>query len=95
MIKNISILASILFCLGCSSSSIDGFIYTKMSFAEQIIGYLEAIVWIFLFITVLCCFYKFEKKILDITMIIVFVLICLMSIAGYLEALQVFEVPEH
>jgi hypothetical protein len=79
---------SVLSTFAAASGSLDGFIYTKMSFAEQIIGYPEAIIWISLFVTILWSFYKFERKALKITMAVVFILICLMSIAGYLTTLQ-------
>lgn len=66
--------------------SIDGFIYTKVPFFEQILGYPEAFLWITLFVGFLWVFYRFEKKVIDL---IAFVLVCLiffMSIMGYSEA---------
>jgi len=79
---------SVLSTFAAAFGSVDGFIYTKLSFMEQIIGYPEAFLWIFLFISILWVFYKFEKKIVNIIAIILLILIVLMSVAGYLQALQ-------
>lgn len=83
---------SVLSTFAAASGSVDGFIYTKLSFTEQIIGYPEAILWISLFVGLLWTFYKFEKKAINITAVVLLVLIILMSIAGYfaenLSALQ-------
>jgi hypothetical protein len=78
---------SVLSTFAAAFGSVDGFIYTTLSFTEQIIGYPEAFVWIFLFIGILWIFYKFEKKAINIIAVILFVLIVLMSIAGYFQAL--------
>ena len=80
---------SVLSTFAAAFGSIDGFIYTKLSFMEHIIGYPEAFLWIFLFMSILWIFYKFEKKAISITSIIMFVLILLMSIAGYFAASQI------
>ena len=76
---------SVLSTFGPAFGSVDGFIYTKLSFTEHIVGYPEAFMWIFLFTVILWIFYKFEKKAIDITAIIVLCLIVLMSIMGYLN----------
>jgi hypothetical protein len=80
LISGLSVLSTFSAALG----SVDGFIYTKASFMEQIIGYPEAIMWIFLFTGILWIFYKFEKKTISIIAIILLILIVLMGIAGYL-----------
>jgi len=80
---------SVLSTFAAAGGSIDGFIYTKLSFMEQIIGYPEAILWIFIFIGILWVSYKFEKKVISIIAIILFILIVLMSTLGYLAALQI------
>jgi len=77
---------SVLSTFAAAFGSIDGFIYTKLSFMEHIIGYPEAFMWISLFISILWVFYKFEKKAINIVAIISFILIVLMSIAGYFAA---------
>ena len=79
---------SVLSTFSAAFGSIDGFIYTKLSFMEHIIGYPEAFLWIFLFIGILWIFYKFEKKAINIIAIIFFTLIVLMSIFGYFAVLQ-------
>jgi hypothetical protein len=66
--------------------SLDGFIYTNVPILEQIMGYPEAFVWTALFIVILWAFYKFEKKVINITAIVLIALIVLMSIMGYLDA---------
>jgi len=78
---------SVLSTFAAAGGSVDGFIYTKLSLTEQIIGYPEALLWIFTFIGILWIFYKFEKKTISIIAIILMILIVLMSIAGYLAAL--------
>jgi len=80
---------SVLSTFSAAFGSIDGFIYTKLSFIEHIVGYPEAFLWIFLFIGILWIFYKFEKKAISIIAIILFILIVLMSIFGYLAALHI------
>ena len=79
---------SVLSTFGPAFGSIEGFIYTKMSFMEQITGYPEAIIWISLFVGILWVFYKFEKKVISIIAIILLTLIVLMGIAGYIQVLQ-------
>jgi hypothetical protein len=75
---------SVLSTFAAAFGSVDGFIYTKLSLMEQIIGYPEAIVWIFLFTGILWILYKFEKKAISIITIVLLILIVLMSTAGYL-----------
>lgn len=83
---------SVMSTFAAATGSVDGFIYTKLSFAEHVIGYFEAALWIFLFVGILWTFYKFEKRAINITALVLFILIILMSIAGYfaedLNALQ-------
>ncbi|MDR2511063.1 MAG: hypothetical protein LBC89_01070 [Bacteroidales bacterium] len=74
---------SVFFTFAAAAGSFEGFIYTTISFLEQIIGYPEAILWLSLFIGILWLFYRFEKKIIDILAIIIMILIILMGIAGY------------
>ena len=49
----------------------------------HVICYFEAIIWISLFVGIIWTFYKFEKNTINITAVVLFVLIVLMSIAGY------------
>ena len=69
--------------------SLDGFIYTNVPIIEQIMGYPEAFLWTALFIGILWAFYKFEKKAINITGIVLVVLVVFMSIMGYLSALGI------
>ncbi|MBN2174552.1 MAG: hypothetical protein JW731_10485 [Bacteroidales bacterium] len=82
---------SVLSTFAAAFGSVDGFIYTKLSFLEQIVGYPEAFLWIFLFITILWVLYKFEKKTINIIVLVLLVLIVLMSTAGYLYASQILK----
>ncbi len=79
---------SVLSTFAAATGSIDGFIYTKLSFMEHIMGYPEAIWWIFLFIGILWTLYILEKKAIDLIALFLLILIVLMSVAGYLDASQ-------
>ena len=79
---------SVLSTFAASQSSIDGFIYTKLSLMEHLIGYPVAFLWVFLFSGILWLFYKYEKKTVNIIAIVLFALINLISIAGYINALS-------
>jgi len=78
---------SVISTFGPAFGSIEGFIYTKMAFTEQIIGYPEAILWISLFVGILWSFYKFEKKAINILAIVLLVSIILMGVFAYFLAL--------
>jgi len=82
---------SVISTFAAASGSFEGFIYTNIPFAEQIVGYPEAIVWILLFIGILAAFYRFEKKAITIISIVIVVLIVLMSVMGYLAALHIIK----
>ena len=82
---------SVLSTFAAAFGSIDGFIYTNLSFMEQIIGYPEALLWIFLFIGILWVFYKYEKKTINIIAAVLLILIVLMSTMGYLYAMQIIK----
>ena len=77
---------SVVSTFGPAFGSIEGLIYTKLSVGEQLKGYPEAILWISLFVGILWTFYKFEKRVINITAIILSILIALMGILGYLDA---------
>lgn len=82
---------SVLSTFAAAFGSVDGFIYTKLSVMEQIVGYPEAILWIFLFISILWALYKFEKKTISVIVIFLMILMVLMSTAGYVYALQIMK----
>ena len=78
---------SMLLTFAAAPSSFEGFIYTQIPFQYQIIGYPEAIVYFSLFILLLHISQKYgHKKIVNISAIIFVLLICLMSIMGFLGA---------
>ena len=82
---------SVISTFGPAFGSIEGFIYTKLSVVEQTAGYPEAIMWIALFVGILWSFYKFEKKAINVSAIMLVILIASMGIMGYLNALGIIE----
>jgi len=78
---------SLLSTIGPTMGSFDGYIYTKIPYMYQILGYPEAIVYVLLFIGILSISIKYaQKKITTILSIVFMVLISLMSIMGYVMA---------
>ena len=78
---------SLLSTIGPTMGSFDGYIYTKVPYLYQILGYPEAIIYVFLFIGILSISIKYvHKKIITILSIVIMILICLMSIMGYVMA---------
>ena len=78
---------SLLSTIGPTWSSFEGYIYTKIPYKYQILGYPEAIVYVLLFIGILAVSKKYEhKKIITVLSIVITVLISLMSIMGFLSA---------
>ncbi|MDL2262470.1 hypothetical protein LJC11_03090 [Bacteroidales bacterium OttesenSCG-928-I21] len=80
---------SVLSTFAATQSSIDGFVYTKLSLMEHLIGYPVAFLWIFLFSCILWLFYKYEKKTINIIAIVLVTLIIVISFVGYITALQI------
>ena len=78
---------SLLSTIGPTFGSFDGYIYTKIPFVYQLLGYPEAIIYILLFIGILSISIKYDhKKITAILSIIIMLLISLMSIMGFVMA---------
>ena len=78
---------SLLSTIGPTMGSFDGYIYTKIPYMYQILGYPEAILYVLLFIGILYISIKYgHKKIITILSIIIMMLIILMSIMGFLMA---------
>jgi len=78
---------SLLSTIGPTFGSFDGYIYTKIPYMYQILGYPEAIVYVLLFIGILGISIKFShKKIVTILSIVITALICFLSIMGYVTA---------
>ena len=76
---------SLFLTFAAAPGSFEGFIYTTIPFQYQVIGYPEAIVYSSLFLLLLHISNKYgHKKIVNILAIIFLVLICLMSVMGYL-----------
>lgn len=82
---------SVFSTFAAAMGSIDGFIYTNVPIIEQITGYPEAFLWSTLFVGILWAFYKYEKKAINIIAIIWVVLVIIMSITGYLDALGIID----
>ena len=80
---------SLLSTIGPTMGSFDGYIYSKIPYIYQILGYPEAIIYVLLFIGILKISNKYEhKKITTILSIIIVILISLMSIMGFVMAKQ-------
>jgi hypothetical protein len=78
---------SLLSTIGPTMGSFDGYIYTKVPYMYQILGYPEAIIYVLLFIGILSISIKYShKKIITISSIVFMVLISLMSIMGFVMA---------
>jgi len=78
---------SLLSTIGPTIGSFDGYIYTKIPYMYQILGYPEAIIYVALFIGILGLSIKYaHKKVITILSIVIVILICLMSIMGYAMA---------
>ena len=71
--------------IGHTMGSFEGYIYTKIPYTYQILGYPEAIIYVLLFIGILNISIKYAyKKITTILPIIIVSLICLVSAMGFL-----------
>ena len=78
---------SLLSTIGPTMGSFDGYIYSKVPYMYQILGYPEAILYVSLFIGILAVSKEYEnKKIITILSIVIMVLISLTSIMGFLNA---------
>jgi hypothetical protein len=78
---------SLFLTIGPTIGSFEGYIYTKIPYMYQILGYPEAMIYVLLFIGILHISIKYsDKKIITILSIIVVFLISLMSIMGFVMA---------
>jgi hypothetical protein len=76
---------SLVSTIGPTIGSFDGYIYTKIPYMYQILGYPEAIIYVLLFIGILKVSIKYEhKKIITVLSIIIMVLIGFMGVMGYM-----------
>ena len=74
---------SLFLTIGPTSGSFDGYIYTIIPAMIQIAGYPEAILYIILFVFMLWISYRYERKWINILLIIVVIIISALSIMGY------------
>lgn len=80
---------SVISTYAAAPSSFEGYIYLKMPYQHQISGYPEAIIWLSSFIGILKISIKYShKKIVLLLSIIITLLICLMSITGFISTLN-------
>jgi hypothetical protein len=78
---------SLLSTIGPTMGSFDGYIYTKIPYLYQILGYPEAIIYVLLFIGILHISIKYShKKIIPILSIVFMVLISFFCIMGFITA---------
>jgi hypothetical protein len=78
---------SLLSTIGPTMGSFEGYIYTKIPYMYQVLGYPEAILYVLLFIGILKVSIQYEhKKVITIVSIIIMILILLMGIMGYMAA---------
>ena len=80
---------SVFSTFAAAMGSLDGFIYTNVPMIEQIMGYPEALLWATLFVGILKVFYTVERKAINITAVVIFILVILLSIMGYLDGLGI------
>jgi hypothetical protein len=83
---------AILSTAGAAPGSIEGFIYTKIPVADQIIGYLEVVPQTGFFALFVCYWYENPKRIWNIISIVLVLLIVLMSFLGALASIGIIAV---
>jgi len=83
---------SILSTAGAPPGSIEGFIYTKIPVADQVVGYFEVGIQTLLFSIIVCYWYNKPKKAWNIIAGILVGLIILMSTMGVLAANGIIKV---
>ena len=77
---------SLLSTIGPTMGSFDGYIYTKVPFMYQILGYPEAIIYVLLFIGILRVSIKHTDRVITIFSIAIMAVLSLMCILGYVMA---------
>jgi hypothetical protein len=78
---------SLLSTIGPTMGSFEGYIYTKIPYMYQILGYPEAVIYVLLFIGIIKISIRYEhKKIITIISIIIMILLVLMGIMDYTMA---------
>ena len=84
----------ILSTCGAPAGSIEGFIYTRIPFADQVKGYLEIVPQTGLFALFVCYWYEHPKKTWNILAIILVILIFFMSLMGTLVRLGIVNMEQ-
>ncbi|MDL2265397.1 hypothetical protein LJC57_02030 [Parabacteroides sp. OttesenSCG-928-G07] len=69
--------------IGPTPGSFEGYIYTIIPAINQLLGYPEAILYVLIFISLLWCSYKQERKWIDILSAIVVLIISTISVISY------------
>ena len=78
---------SLLSTIGPTMGSYDGYIYTKIPYMYQILGYPEAVIYVLLFIAILYGANKYgHKKTVTVLSIVITLLIGYVSVMGFLSA---------
>ena len=76
---------SLISTIGAPWGSFESYIYTQIPLGHQLMAYPESILYTALFIGILFIFKKFgHKKIVTILSVISTILVCLMSVVGYM-----------
>lgn len=77
---------SLLSTVGPTPGSIEGLIYTQIPIKQQLIGYFEVVPQLLIFSIMVFYWCKFPKQLYNVLSIVIVVIICLMSVAGFLSA---------
>lgn len=83
---------AILSTTAAATGSIEGFIYTTIPIKNQVLGYLEVVPQTGLFAWILCYWYAYPKKWINVIFIVLVSLISLMSIMGVLANMGIIVV---
>ncbi|GAB6393116.1 MAG: hypothetical protein MdMp014T_2489 [Treponematales bacterium] len=82
---------SLLSTIGPTMGSFEGYIYTKVPYQYQILGYPEAVLYDALFTGILKLSYAYEKRIVLVLSIMFVTLIAFMSVMGFITGGMVNE----
>lgn len=78
---------SLLSTIGPTMGSFEGYIYTKIPYMYQMLGYPEAILYVLLFIGILYVSIKYaHRKIITLLSILIMALICFLGIMSFVMA---------
>jgi len=78
---------SLLSTIGPTMGSFEGYIYTKIPYMYQMLGYPEAILYVLLFIGILHVSIKYaHRRIITLLSILIMALICFLGIMSFVMA---------